>query len=76
MGQGKVDFNVFEVSNQFYTNGTAYDPKSIMHYSVAAWQTTDGYNMKDNYELSAGDRTLIAALYPRGKRYLTWKYLK
>jgi len=64
----KVDFNVFEVSNQFYTNGTAYDPKSIMHYSIAAWQTTDGYNMKDNYELSAGDRTLIAALYPRGKK--------
>jgi hypothetical protein len=65
--KSKVDFNVFEMSNQFYTNGTTYDPKSIMHYSIAAWQTTDGYSMKDNYELSAGDKALIAALYPKGK---------
>lgn len=66
--KAKVDFNVFEMSNQFYTNGTAYDPKSIMHYSIASWQTTDGYSLKDNYELSAGDKELIAALYPKGKK--------
>ncbi len=66
--KSKVDFNVFEMSNQFYTNGTEYDPKSIMHYSIAAWQTTDGYSMQDNYELSEGDKTLIAALYPKGKK--------
>lgn len=66
--RAKVDFNVFEMSNQFYTNGTAYDPKSIMHYSIASWQTIDGYSMKDNYELSAGDKSLIAALYPKGKK--------
>ena len=63
----KVDFNVFEISNQFYTNGTKYDPKSIMHYSIAPWQTTDGYSLKDNYELSDGDKKLIAAFYPKGK---------
>jgi serralysin len=61
----QVDFNVFEASDQFYTNGTTYDPKSIMHYSVDAWQTTDGYSLKDNFELSAGDKALIAALYPK-----------
>ncbi len=64
----KVDFNVFEVSNQFYTNGTMYDPKSIMHYSISSWQTTDGYSIKDNYELSPGDRALIAALYPKNQK--------
>ncbi|MFZ9387031.1 MAG: M12 family metallopeptidase [Chitinophagaceae bacterium] len=61
----QVDFNVFEVGSQFYTNGTRYDPKSIMHYSINPWETTDGYTVKNNYELSAGDKTLIAALYPK-----------
>lgn len=61
----EVDFNVFEVGSQFFTNGTQYDPKSIMHYSIDAWQTMDGYSLKDNYELSAGDKALIAALYPK-----------
>lgn len=61
----QVDFNVFEVGSQFYTNGTRYDPKSIMHYSINAWETTNGYSLKNNYELSAGDKALIAALYPK-----------
>ena len=34
--KAKTDFNVLEVSEQFFTNGTAYDPKSIMHYSIPA----------------------------------------
>lgn len=66
--RAKVDFNVFEVAEQFYTNGTAYDPKSIMHYSVEPWQTTDGFSLKDNYELSYGDKGLIAALYPKDRK--------
>ena len=65
--RAKVDFNVFEVSEQFYTNGTTYDPKSIMHYSVDASETTDGYSVKTNYILSAGDKALIAALYPKNQ---------
>lgn len=64
----KVDFNVFEVSNQFYTNGTNYDPKSIMHYTVNAWETMDGYSVQQNNELSAGDKSLISALYPKDKK--------
>lgn len=69
--KAKVDFNVFEVSNQFYTNGTTYDPKSIMHYSINAWETTDGYSIKQNNELSAGDKALIAALYPKDRKEST-----
>lgn len=60
-----VDHNVFNVVDQFYTNGTAYDSKSIMHYSVETWQTTDGKTVGNNYSLSDGDKSLIAALYPR-----------
>ncbi len=64
----QVDFNVFEVAKQFYTNGTTYDPKSIMHYSINSWETTNGYSVKQNDELSAGDKLLIAALYPKDKK--------
>jgi hypothetical protein len=64
----KVDFNVFEVGEQFYTNGTSYDPKSIMHYSIDSWQTENGYAVDENYDFSAGDKMLIAALYPKGQK--------
>ena len=64
----KVDFNVFEVADQFYTNGTTYDPRSIMHYSVESWQTEDGYSLDDNYDFSPGDKALIAALYPKNQK--------
>ncbi len=63
----KVDFNVFDVADRFYTNGTTYDPKSIMHYDVEPWQTTNGYALKSSSTLSEGDKSLIAALYPKGK---------
>lgn len=66
--RAKVDFNVFETSNQFYTNGTEYDPKSIMHYSIQPWETVDGYAVQQNYELSAGDKKLISAIYPKTKK--------
>ncbi|RYY54484.1 MAG: hypothetical protein EOO09_14160 [Chitinophagaceae bacterium] len=66
--RAKVDFNVFEANDQFSTNGTGYDPKSIMHYSIESWQTTDGYSLKDNYDLSDGDKMVIAALYPRNAK--------
>lgn len=64
----KTDFNVLEVSEQFFTNGTAYDPKSIMHYSIPSWQTLDGFSVEENYEISDGDKRIIAAMYPKGKK--------
>ena len=62
-----VDYQVFRVNDQFYTNGTEYDPKSIMHYSIDPWQTLDSFSVSPNYELSNGDKRLIAALYPKDK---------
>ncbi len=63
----KVDNNVFKVSDVFYTNGMAYDPKSIMHYAVEAWQTQNGYATSTNYELSDGDKRIIALFYPKNQ---------
>lgn len=60
-----VDFNVLEVSDQFFTNGTTYDPKSVMHYSVYAWQTIDGFAVERSSEISEGDKKIIGALYPK-----------
>jgi hypothetical protein len=62
-----VDFQVFKVSDVFYTNGTTYDAKSIMQYSVEAWQTEDGFSVPNNNYISEGDKRLIAALYPKDK---------
>ena len=64
-GKDKVDFNVLETSDQFFTNGSIYDPNSIMHYSVEAWQTSDGYSLAESNDISQGDKNIIAALYPK-----------
>jgi hypothetical protein len=42
--------------------------KSLMHYSIEQWQTEDSYSVEENYDFSAGDKALIAALYPRNKK--------
>jgi len=66
--KAKVDFNVLEASDFFYTNGTTYDPQSIMHYPVLAWQTVDGFTVGKNDIISEGDKKLIAALYPKDRK--------
>lgn len=66
-----VDFNVLGASDFFYTNGTTYDPLSIMHYPVEAWQTVNGFTVGLNTNMSEGDKKLIAALYPKDKKVST-----
>lgn len=61
-----VDVNLFQEYNLSYTHGTAYDRTSIMHYPVLARWTTNGYSVPWNNQLSAGDKAMIAALYPKG----------
>ena len=56
---------VLKVNDEFYTNGTAYDPKSIMQYWVRKEFTLDGVAIDENLELSNGDKILISALYPK-----------
>ncbi|MBL7730019.1 MAG: hypothetical protein JNM88_02485 [Chitinophagaceae bacterium] len=64
----EVDNNVLEASDQFFTNGTQYDPRSVMHYDVKAWQTLDGYSLISSMEISEGDKKIIGALYPKNKK--------
>ena len=60
-----IESQVFEVNDLFYTNGTAYDSKSIMQYWVSKQFTLDGVEIPANTDLSLGDKLLIAALYPK-----------
>lgn len=67
----QVDNNVLQAADEFYTNGTSYDPLSIMHYDVFAWQTLDGYSLISSKEISEGDKRIIGALYPKDKKIST-----
>ncbi|MCU0404789.1 MAG: M12 family metallopeptidase [Chitinophagaceae bacterium] len=62
--QDMVDAQVFKVYEERYTNGTKYDPKSIMHYPIPSWQTTNGFSVGWNTDISEGDKQLAALLYP------------
>ncbi|HMZ45856.1 MAG TPA: M12 family metallopeptidase [Chitinophagaceae bacterium] len=60
-----VDAQLFKKYSINYTNGTKYDPKSIMHYPISRWETTDGFHVEWNNSISEGDKQLISALYPK-----------
>jgi hypothetical protein len=60
-----VDVNLFQEYKLSYTHGTSYDKTSIMHYPVLARWTTNGYAVPWNNQLSAGDKAMIATLYPK-----------
>jgi hypothetical protein len=61
----QVDWNIFYVHEMRYTNGLDYDPKSIMHYPIEAWETLNGYSQGWNNEISEGDIKMASLLYPR-----------
>lgn len=44
---------------------SAFDPDSIMQYPVPSFLTTNGFQVGWNTELSDGDKTFIARVYPR-----------
>ncbi len=44
---------------------TAHDPRSIMQYPVPAELTLGGFSVPWNDDLSDGDRSFIARMYPR-----------
>lgn len=65
-----VDEQVLRVSDVFYSNGTAYDSKSIMQYWVNKEFTLDAKEIPANYNFSFGDIALANAMYPKtGKRF-------
>ncbi len=60
----EVDENVLSTYGKAYSNGQ-YDEKSIMHYFIPAFLTKDHKSVGGNFELSDGDKQLIAQLYPK-----------
>lgn len=64
--RAKVDAQVFETYKASYTNGTAYDSKSIMHYPIPAKHTLNGYSVNWNFDLSPADKSFASSIYPVG----------
>jgi hypothetical protein len=62
--QEMVDRNFFEVYSRTQTQFTAFDPKSIMLYTLPAEWTLDGLEFSRNVQLSDEDKRFIAARYP------------
>lgn len=62
--RAKVDANIFYRYSTNSTNYTAYDPKSIMHYAIPSFLTTNGYSTPFNPNLSSIDSAFIKKIYP------------
>ncbi len=60
-----IENNMFKKYEPAAVEATDTDPKSIMMYPVPKAWTTDGFSVGLNGELSATDRELIRAAYPR-----------
>lgn len=60
----QVDYNIFYKYSKEYTNFTAYDRSSIMHYFYPSYLTTDGSSFPQNTNLSSSDIAFAAAVYP------------
>jgi len=59
--------NLESLSNTNVGNYTAYDPNSIMHYSIPNEITSCNFSVRSKNVLSSVDKQGIAALYPKGK---------
>lgn len=59
-----VDLNIFNRYSVTQTNNR-YDEHSIMIYPIPKELTEDGYGVEMSYDLSDGDKKLIAELYPK-----------
>jgi hypothetical protein len=55
--------NVIQKYSEGETNHTAYDPRSIMEYSIPKELTTDGFSVGWNAELSSLDKEFIREMY-------------
>lgn len=62
--RGTIDHNMFNRYSVTQTNGTTFDPKSIMLYSFPASWTIDGFSVKPNEVLSDLDKQWLALKYP------------
>ena len=62
--EAQVDNNLFNKYNSNVTTNSAYDPDSIMHYTIPAGLTLDGFSVGTNFVLSNTDKSFIGEVYP------------
>jgi serralysin len=62
--KAQVDSNLFARYSQSSTNFSGYDRLSIMHYSIPASLTTNGFSVGSNTDLSSTDKSFIRSIYP------------
>jgi serralysin len=60
-----VDQNIFYKYSAQQINATAFDPKSIMLYSIPASLTTNGFSTPENSQLSDSDKAFVNKMYPK-----------
>ncbi|TDS12950.1 M12 family metallopeptidase [Sphingobacterium paludis] len=63
--RAQVDVNIFDLYSRAQTQFSAYDPRSIMHYSISSALTTNGFSVGWNTQLSDTDKQFIAQAYPK-----------
>ncbi|WP_246008671.1 zinc metalloprotease [Chryseobacterium lactis] len=63
--KAKIDNNLFKKYSTAQTQYSAYDTKSIMHYSISPDLTTNGFSVGSNTVLSPTDKQFIATVYPK-----------
>ncbi|AUG06260.1 M12 family metallopeptidase [Pseudomonas sp. S09G 359] len=64
INEAETKFNILTVFDRNTTIYSAYDQKSIMHYSVDSELTTDNIGVPLPVELSEGDKAFMRSLYP------------
>jgi hypothetical protein len=60
-----IDFNVVQKYSMSQLNATSFDPKSIMLYAFPAELIKGGKATSENTDLSKGDKTFVAKMYPK-----------
>lgn len=59
----EIEFNVLTPPKDTVA-ASGYDPDSVMHYTIPAWMTTDGYTVTGKSDISPLDALAIHAVYP------------
>lgn len=65
MNDADIQYNIFDSLKESNLNYSAYDPHSIMHYSIPKGLTNDGFWVPSNDSLSAGDRAFVSRIYKK-----------
>ncbi len=64
-GKPKVDQNILNKWDHYWSQYSAFDEKSIMLYPIPKELTTNGYEVGWNTTLSDTDKEFISSIYPK-----------